>query len=62
MNEEMCKGCKGACIGEHEYETPLGKTLVCPCTICIVKMICKMGCDAYSDYADEIDQFELQKG
>lgn len=59
MNEEICKGCKGSCIGEPHYKTPLGITLDCPCATCLVKMICIIGCESYTDYAYEIEESEL---
>lgn len=58
MNEEMCVGCKGSCVREHEYKTPIGTILTCPCSMCIIKVMCKSGCDAYSDYVEEIDRFK----
>jgi hypothetical protein len=54
INED-CSGCKGACIGEHDYRTFNGDLLICPCSTCIVKVICIDGCDAYSDFADIVD-------
>jgi len=48
MTEISCDGCRGMC---KECWEDKEISLRCPCTTCLIKTICKMGCDRYEEYA-----------
>ena len=54
-----CKGCKafdkGGCLSGVE---PKIGDYICPCSICIVKIMCRGICDAYVDYAYKFSEFQ----
>jgi hypothetical protein len=73
---ENCKGCNGClvkCIyySTYKYETGtkpkktmkkvIKKIMECPCTTCIVKVVCKVGCDEYSTFSQRIISRRIQK-
>jgi len=55
MNYRKCKGCKGCmefmdhtlCVGSKIVD---GITVTCPCQTCLIKMVCKKGCEEFKEY------------
>lgn len=62
MNTDDCKGCysnvKGPkvmmCSANHIKKDSeiFAKIPICPCTICIVKMMCNIGCTKYNTFIE----------
>jgi len=54
--EEECRGCKGC--GPSSITCPLkphfidnqGNKIICPCSTCLIKMICVSSCDKIQEY------------
>ena len=64
MKDYTNKGCEGChyssvgcvCLTPHKINT-LDK---CPCRICIVKMMCRKGCEEFMTfYRDEVERYIL---
>ncbi len=47
--ESTCKGCNlhEVCLRDYTRENDVGS---CPCSTCLIKMICKKACDDYIDF------------
>jgi hypothetical protein len=47
----ICDGCnmyiEGGCVG---YYLPIIEDMVCPCSICLVKMVCRDICEGLHDH------------
>ena len=57
MEIKDCKGCcsdKEACFFTHAKNKPdeFKKLPMCPCVDCIIKMVCELPCQEYSDFSN----------
>ncbi len=54
MNNKACEGCTsldlGMCLPRVDK-----KEGICPCTTCLIKMVCSEGCTEYAQFA-ELDE------
>jgi len=59
--DKMCKGCyyysrsdrRPLCkVIDTDY---VSETLICPCSICLIKGVCEDACDDYNYYVDELE-------
>ncbi len=54
MSEDVCHGCKIPKMYENEcIVRKCKKSKLCPCTQCIVKMICEVSCQQYERFCRE---------
>jgi hypothetical protein len=53
-DEVKWKECRG-CILIPECSVKFIDTVRCPCSKCLVKMICAIDCKSYIDFRDDID-------
>ena len=63
MTQRICKECEGClsrCIYYNRYQaeispkTTIIKIRACPCTTCLVKVVCNKGCEEYSKFSQRI--------
>jgi hypothetical protein len=47
-NNEMCQGCSTSSVLCER--TPIIDDMVCPCVNCLVKTMCRIGCEEFQDY------------
>ncbi len=52
MKEEDCIGC----LDDKELCRWFDKFLRCPCSICLIKMVCKHRCEALIEYSKVKDK------
>jgi len=50
-----CKGCR-----DNGIECWISNMKNCPCSICLIKTMCKIPCKAYNDF--EVKQYKQQAG
>lgn len=55
MKTNGCEGCKGQCKTTSVFLTADGEKVYCPCQICIVKVVCVLGCDNFSEFVESQD-------
>ena len=58
-NEEQCKGCYT--YGDNAVPCTVNglNSFPCPCGTCLVKMVCKIGCDELEDYTNYRGKYEI---
>jgi hypothetical protein len=50
---EYCKGCLIKCTHYSTYSKELTSKMIlgsCPCSMCLIKMVCIQGCDEFDKY------------
>jgi len=60
MKKEDCIGCKEHFQYTNEIYRRFKEDIVCPCSICLIKVMCTRGCDLYTEHMDKI--IEIEKG
>jgi hypothetical protein len=64
---EYCKGCLVKCTYYSNYRAgikprkTIKKIMECPCTTCLVKVVCKTGCEEYTTFSNRIISRRIQK-
>jgi len=62
LRERICKGCSNA-INNNEgctvcIEPVSERGEECPCSICLIKMMCRHSCLEFRDYCNSLDKGE----
>lgn len=52
MNIEDCEGCGASIIGDRC--SCFDKRITCPCSTCLIKVMCKVGCNLLWDHLAKI--------
>ena len=60
MRRNDCRGCR---IAESRSKCCYAKIKGCPCASCLIKMICRKGCDDLATHWHKVTNYEkLNKG
>jgi hypothetical protein len=63
MDYPNIKDCEGCAATRLTSGCPwFSETLICPCSICLIKVMCKVGCDLFWKHATEIRRLKEIKG
>lgn len=61
MNHRECEGCKGGCRTSFVFLSSTGEPIQCPCSYCLIKVMCINECDSFSLFIERQEE-ELLNG
>ena len=61
MNNDECKGCRSFDVNNYECAQAANRLEgKCPCSLCVIKMVCIDACEAYQKFDPGTDWQRLE--
>ena len=61
-SSKICKGCRVAICNTPVFYYKKYIEFICPCSLCLVKVMCNAYCEQYYNYEDEYKKRNIKEG